>query len=221
MLCVFFSTASIRGENTSPWTTETPSPPRTVGTTTKTPQTVGTTSPPQPAKIVGTTTTIVPVSSSTRPTNNPPSGEATTTLVIIVVAVVITLVVIIVGAVILVILFRTKKRKQQLKINKLQNVMTETELKLKQKETTGKEASSRPDQPLYAAIVPSKSEDVEFLRQNHSPSEYELVPGDGEYVLPAKLPRVVNLSNLMFQEMESNQMYQSLDQCCEPHSTTN
>ena len=131
------------------------------------------------------------------------------------------LVVIVVGVVILVVLFRAKKRKKQLEINKLQNIMTETELKLRQEEFTGKEASSRPDQPLYAVILPSKSEDVEFLRQNHSPSEYELVPGDGEYVLPAKIPRVVNLSNLMFQEMESNLMYQSLDQCCEPHSTTN
>ena len=131
------------------------------------------------------------------------------------------LVVIIVGAVILVVLFRTRKRKQQLKINKLQNVMTETELKLKQEEFTGKEASSRPDQPLYAVIATSKSEDVEFLRQNHCLSEYELVAGDGEYVLPAKLPRVVNLSNPMFEEMESNLMYQSLDQCCESHSTTN
>ena len=131
------------------------------------------------------------------------------------------LVVIVVGVVIPVVIFRTKKRKQQLEINKLQNVMTETELKLKQEQFTGKEACSRPDQPLYAVIVPSKSEDVEFLRQNHSLSEYELVAGDGEYALPAKLPRVVNLSNPMFEEMESNLMYQSLDQCCESPSTTN
>ena len=131
------------------------------------------------------------------------------------------LVVIVVGVVILVVIFRTKKRKQQLIINKLQNAMIENELKLKQEETTGKEASSRPNQPLYAVIVPSKSEDVEFLRQNHSLSEYELVPGNREYALPAKLPRVVNLSNPMFKEMESNLMYQSLDQCYESPSTTN
>ena len=66
------------------------------------------------------------------------------------------------------VLFGTKKRKQQLEINKLQNAMIENELKLKQEEFTGKEDSSKPEQPLYAVIVPSKSEDVEFLRQNHS-----------------------------------------------------
>ena len=216
----FLSTASISEEIT---------PPQTVGVTTPSPQTVETTSPPQTVETtplpqtVGTiiTTVTVPVSSSTQPTNNPPSDGATTTSVIIVVAVVIILVVIVVGVVILVVLFKTKKRKQRLVINKLQNVMTENELKLKQEETPGKEASSRPDQPLYAVILPSKSEDVEFLRQNHSLSEYEMVPGDREYALPAKLPRVVNLSNPMFKEMESNLMYQSLDQCCESPSTTN
>ena len=196
----FFSTASFPERNTSP------------------PQTVGTTSPPQ---TVGTTTTAVSVDGSAQPTANPLSDGATTTSVIIVVAVVIILVVIVVGVVILVVLFRAKKRKQQLEINKLQNAMIENELKLKQEEFTEKEDSSRPDQPLYAVIVPSKSEDVEFLRQNHSLSEYELVAGDGEYALPAKLPRVVNLSNPMFEEMESNLMYQSLDQCCESPSTTN
>ena len=205
----FFSTASFPEKNTSP--------PQIVGTTSP-PQTVETTSPPQ---TVGTTTTAVPVGGSAQPTANPSSDGATTTSVIIVVAVVIILVVIVVGVVILAVIFRAKKRKQQLIINKLQNAMIENELKLRQKETTGKEASSRLDQPLYAVIVPSKSEDVEFLRQNHSLSEYKLVPGDREYALPAKLPRVVNLSNPMFEEMESNLMYQSLDQCCESPSTTN
>ena len=215
----FLSTASIPEEITPPQTVGVTTPsPRTVETTYP-PQTVETTSHPQTVVLVTTTTGTVPVSSSTQPTNNPLSDGATS--VIIVVAVVITLVVIVVGVVILVVLFRTKKRKQRLVINKLQNVMTENELKLKQEETTGKEASSRPDQPLYAVIVPSKSEDVEFLRQNHSLSEYEMVPGDREYALPAKLPRVVNLSNPMFKEMESNLMYQSLDQCCESPSTTN
>ena len=208
----FLSTASIPEEIT---------PPQTLGVTTPSLRTVETTSPPQTVVLVTTTTGTLPVSSSTQPTNNPPSDGATTTSVIIVVAVVIILVVIVVGVVMLVVLLTAKKRKQQLEINKLQNVTTENELKLKQEETTGKEASSRPDQPLYAVIVPSKSEDVEFLRQNHSLSEYEMVPGDREYALPAKLPRVVNLSNPMFKEMESNLMYQSLDQCCESPSTTN
>ena len=180
----FFSTASFPEENTSrpPQTVGTTSPPHTVGTTspphtvgtTSPPQTVGTTSPSQtvettsPPQTVGTTTTAVPVGGSAQPTANPLSDGATTTSVIIVVAVVIILVVIVVGVVIFVVIFRTKKRKQQLIINKLQNAMIENELKLKQEETTGKEASSRPNQPLYAVIVPSKSEDVEFLRQNHS-----------------------------------------------------
>ena len=196
MLPVYFiPTASLSKGTTPPQTVGATSPPQTVGATSP-PQTVGATSPPQ---TVG----------------------ATTTSVIIVVAVVIMLVVIVVGVVILVVIFRAKKRKQQLVINKLQNAMTENELKWKQEEFTGKEASSKPDQPLYAVIVPSKSEDVEFLRQNHSLSEYELVASDGEYALPAKLPGVVNLSNPMFEEMESNLMYQSLDQCCESSSTTN
>ena len=134
----------------------------------------------------------VPVGCSAQFTANPSSDGATTTSVIIIVAVVIILVVIVVAVVILAVIFRAKKRKQQI-------AMIENELKLRQKETTGKEASSRPDQPLYAVIVPSKSEDVEFWRQNHSLSEYKLVPGDREYALPAKLPRVVNLSNPMFE----------------------
>ena len=55
----------------------------------------------------------------------PLSDGATTTSVIIVAAVVIVLVVIVFGVVILVVLFRTKKRKQQLELNKLQNVTVE------------------------------------------------------------------------------------------------
>ena len=48
-------------------------------------------------------------------------------IIVYVVAVVIILVVIVVGVVILVILFRAKERKQQLGINKRQNIMTENE----------------------------------------------------------------------------------------------
>ena len=137
------------------------------------------------------------------------------------VAVVIILVVIVVGVVILIVLFRAKKRKQRLVVIKLQNAVTNNECKLKQEDTTMKEDSSRSNQQLYAVIAHSKSEDVEFLSQNHSLSEHELVPGDREYALPTKLPRVFNLSNPMFEEMESNLMYQSLDECYESPMTTN
>ena len=61
-------------------------------------------------------------------------------------AVLITLFVIVVGVVILVVLFRTKKRKQQLEVNKLQNVEMENEIKLKQEMITNS------DLPPYAEI---------------------------------------------------------------------
>ena len=220
------------GTTSPPQTVGTPSPPQTVGTTsppqtvgtTSPPQTVGTTSPPQIVRAIATTGTL-PVSSSTRPTNNPPSDGATTTSVIIVVAVVIILVVIAVGVVILVVLFRAKKRKQQLEINKIQNFTTEKkqiELKLKQVENTEREANSRPDHSLYhmtvkqKEVLPSvhaKSEDAKYLDQNSTLSEYKLVTAESEYALPTKPPIFANLSNSMLEELESNPMYQSMNQC--------
>ena len=119
------------------------------------------------------------------------------------------LVVIVVGVVTLVALFKTKKRKQQLVINKIQNVTTEKEdieLKLKQVQNTEREANSRPDQSPYRMAViqkevlpnvPSKSEDVEYLNQNSTLSEYKLAPVESEYALLTKFPRLVNLSKSM------------------------
>ena len=150
-----------------------------------------------PSQTVGTiiTTGMVPVSSNIQPTTNLPSDGTTTTSVIIVVAVVIILVVIVVGVVILVVLFRAKKRKQKLEVNNFQNVTMGSELK--QKDTTGKGASSKPVQPLYEVMqkevplaVPSK---LEYLNQTCSLSEYKLVPANSDYAVNAKFPRVVNL----------------------------
>ena len=94
---------------------------------------------------------------------------------------------------------------------------------LKQKDTTGKEISSIPAQPLYEVMqkdvplaVPSKLDNVEYLNQTCSLSEYKLVPANSEY---AKFPRVVNLSQSMLEELESNPMYQSMDQHRGPPST--
>ena len=123
-------------------------------------------------------------------------------------------------------------RKQRLVINKLQNVTIESkdiEMMLKQEETTEIKSFDKPPQAESVTEVSlhipskshSKSEDVEFLSQNHSLSEHEPVPSDREYALPAKLPGVFNLSNPMFEEMESNLMYQSLDECYESPMTTN
>ena len=73
-------------------------------------------------------------------------------------------------------------------INKIQNVTTENkdiEMKLKQVQNTEREANSRPDQSLYhmAGIqkevlpsVPCRSEDVKYLSQNSTLSEYKLAP---------------------------------------------
>ena len=178
-----------------------------------------------PSQTVGTiiTTGMVPVSSNTQPATNLPSDGTTTTLVIIVVAVVTILVVIVVGVVILVVLFRAKKRKQKLEIN---NFTMGSELK--QKDTTGKGASSKPAQPLYAVMqkevplaVPSKLDNVEYLNQTCSLSEYKLVPANSEYAFNAKFPRVANLSQSMLEELESNPMYQSMDQHRGPPSTAN
>ena len=143
------------------------------------------------------------------------------------------LVVIVVGVVILVVIFRAKKRKQRLVINKLQNFTTEEtdiQLKVNQKQDIEREANSIPNQSLYHMAVtqkkvlpsvPSKSEDVEYLNQNSTLSEDKLVPAENEYALPTKPPRLVNLSKSMLEELESNPMYQSMDQCHDPHSATN
>ena len=193
----FLSAASSTTEATPPPTT---SPPKTVGT------------------IVTTGTVSI---SSIQPTNNPSSDGTTTTSVIIVVAVVIILVVIVVGVVILVVLFRAKKKKQKLVLSQLQNVTGDKEIELKQDKTNGKVVSSRPEQPLYAAVqkkVSSRSEDVD---QTYTLSEYKMAPAGCEYALTAMFPRVVNLTNPMFGEMESNPMYQSMNQCHDPPGTTN
>ena len=69
--------------------------------------------------------------------------------------------------------------------------------------------------------VSSKSEEGEYLNHNSTLSEYKLLPADSEYALPAKPPRLVNLSKSMFEELESNPMYQCMDRCHDPPSTTN
>ena len=129
------------------------------------------------------------------------------------------LVVIVVGVIILVVIFRTKKRKQQLEINKIQNVKMENE-DIEMKQSTEKEANLRPDHSLYHVTVkqkkmlPSvstKSEKGEYLYQNCTLSEEKLVPAENEYALPAKS---------MLEELESNPMYQSMDQPHDPPSTT-
>ena len=219
----FLFTASTPEETTPSQTVKTTSPPQTVGTTSP-PQTVGMTSPPQTVGTIITSGTV-PVSSNIQLTNNLPSNGTTTTTVITVVAVVIILVFIVVGVVILVVLFRAKK-KQKLEINNLQNVTMGSELK--QKDTTVKGASSIPAQPLYAVMqkevplaVPSKSDNIEYLNQTCSLSEYKLVAANSEYAVNAKFPRVVNLSQSMLEELESNPMYQSMDQHRGSPSTAN
>ena len=164
------------------------------------------------------------------------ASGATTTAVIIVVAVVIILVVSVVGIVILVVLFRAKKRKQQLEINRLQNVMTEKEdfeMKLKQEGATEVEASSSTDQPPYAEIqteaprnVPSKSKElVEHLNEKSTVtggcSAIELQQADIEHAIPAKPPRHVSLSDSMSEEKEPNHTYQNRNQCHGLPNTTN
>ena len=208
LLC-FLSTAST--------TEETIPPPTTTSL-----QTVETTSPPQTVGTITNTGTAPVSSSSIQPTNNLPSDGATTTSVITVVAVVIILVVIVVVVVILMVLFRAKKKKQKLVLSRLQNVTGEKEIgELKQDKTNRKEVSSKPEMPLYAVVqkkVSSRSEDVD---QTCALSEYKMAPAGYEYALTAMFPRVVNLTNPMFEEMESNPIYQSMNQCHDPPCTTN
>ena len=141
--------------------------------------------------------------------------------------------VIVVGVINPVVLLRSKKRKQRLEINKIQNVKMENkdiEMKVNQEQNTEKEANSRPDHSLYHVTVkqkkmlpsvPTKSEKGEYLYQNSTLSEEKPVPAESEYALPAKSPLLVNLSKSMFEELESNPMYQSIDRCHDPPSTTN
>ena len=122
------------------------------------------------------------------------------------------------------ILFRTKK-KQQLVINKLQNV-TEIEMKLKQEGTPVKKATSIANQPPYAVVqakappsILSKSEEfMECLSGGYS--EIKLEPDDSNHTLPAKPPRQVNCSDPMSEEMESSPVYQDVNQHGVPASTT-
>ena len=177
---------------------------------------------------LNTTTGIPPVHSSIQPT--PTSDGATTTSVVIVVVVVIILVVIIFGVFILVVLFRTKKRKQQLEINKLQNVTIEG---IKQKRIAEIKTSSNDAQQPYAEIrtaappnalsIPEKV--IEFLNQN-SPltsgyGEIELQPDGAKHTPPAKPPRYVGLSDHACEKMESSPLYQDVDQHCDYPTTTN
>ena len=171
---------------------------------------------------VGTiaTTESVPVSSSTQPTTNPPSDGATPTSVIIAVAVVIILVVIVFGVFILVVLFRTKKRKQQLEINKLQNVTVED---MKQERITEIKASPNNAQQPFADILtvapPNALSKSDRLTGGYS--EIELQPDGAKHTLSAKPPRYVSLSDPAFEEMESSPLYQDVDQHCDYPTTTN
>ena len=71
--------------------------------------------------------------------------------------------------------------------------------------------------------MPSKSEElVEYLDRN---STFTGEVPDRKYTLPSSSsrmsPRLDNISNPMFGEMESNPMYQNNDQCHDPHTYTN
>ena len=86
---------------------------------------------------------------------------------------------------------------------------------------------------MYATVqkevppsVPLKSEElVEYLesqnRNSTLDSDIKLIPADSEYALPANPPRIVDISRPMFREMESNPMYESVDQRHDPPSYTN
>ena len=134
--------------------------------------------------------------------------------------------VIIILIVILVVLFKRRNLQNTRKRN--------ADLKLS---TTEKEASSCADQPLYATVqkeappsVPSKSEElVKYLdRDSTFTAEVptQLIQAVSEHTglpsSPSRIsPRLVNISNPEFGEMESNPMYQSNDQRHDPHTYTN
>ena len=126
------------------------------------------------------------------------------------------------GVFILMVIFRAKKRKQQLEINKLENVTEGIEMKLKE-EGNEMESSYSSNQPPYTVIrtkappeVSGKSEElIEYFNQNSTHvgeyNEMELVQ-DGQHVLTAKAPR-------QSEETESSPMYEDIDQPCDPPST--
>ena len=138
------------------------------------------------------------------------------------------------GIVIFVVIIRAKKRKQQLKIEKENELI---KLKVKQDGTTGKTASSEEclnqnstfagdynEIKLVLAEKGASSED-HSNQSNSFVSEYsetELIAayGDGKYTHPLRPPRLVNMSNPIG-EIESNPMYQSIDKSHDPLSTTN
>ena len=163
---------------------------------------------------------------NSQPTNIPQSDGATTILVIIVVTVVIILLIIIVGVVILVVVCRAKKKKKQYNVP-MEN--EHIELKLRQEGTT---EDLTTDQPLYAVVdketapsIPKKSDElVQYLdRSSTFTGEVpaKLMPADNEYALPESPSRLPGISHPMFGKMESNPMYQSIDQSCESPSYTN
>ena len=131
------------------------------------------------------------------------------------------LLIIIVGVVILVVLCRVKKKKQHYNVP-----MENIELK----EGTTEDLTT--DQPLYAVVdketapsVPKKSDElVQYLKRNSTFTgevPTKLIPADSEYALPASPSRLASISHPMFGKMESNPMYQSVDQSCESPSYTN
>ena len=119
------------------------------------------------------------------------------------------------------VLFRAKKKKQKLVLSQLQNVTWEKEIGESKDKTNGKEVSSKPEQPLYAVVQEKASSRSEDVDQICALSEYKMVPAGCEYALTATFPQVVNLTNPMFEEMQSNPMYQSMNQCHDPPCTTN
>ena len=180
----------------------------------------------QPTKsdsAITTTTGTVPASSNIQPINNPSSDGATTTSVIIVVAVVIILVVIVVGVVILVVIFRTKKRKRQLEVNKLQTITIQSadiEVKLKQEETTKKEASASVDHPLYEV----SNLLYQSMDRRHNPPSATNVPHESNfYTVPNTTSSHTNEADSVNQPLYevSNLLYQSMDRHHDPPSATN
>ena len=166
---------------------------------------------------------VVPVNSSIQPTTSPPSDEATTTSVIIVVAGVIIIVVIIVGVVILVVIFRAKMRKQQLVINKLQNVTIEKEDIediLKQEQATKKAASPSADQQQYEVsnlLYQSMDQLRDPPNTSNAPQRNDIYTE-----LDNTSSHTAEIDSADQQQYEvSNLLYQSVDQLCDPPSTSN
>ena len=142
------------------------------------------------------------------------------------------LLIVTVGVVILVVLF--KKRKQHLELN-LQTVMKGRQFELKQEGSTEKETSLE-EHPNQSSICTGEYSEIklepaekEACLEEHSNynktfvdeySETKVIPADGKYTPPARPPRLVNMSNPMSGEMESNPMYQSIDKSYDPPSTT-